>query len=1029
MGTRLKANEKISYVENSQFVLDRKYCELKLIGKGSYGVVCKAKDTAKNMPVAIKKITPMAKTVVDAKHVLREVRIMRHMGKHENIITIEDIFVREANDELYIIMELFDSDLHQVIQSSQVLTEPHHRHFMHQLLCGVKYLHDNHIIHRDLKPGNLLVSRNCALRITDFGLARERPHGRVIGDDPSESIDEPMTEHVITRWYRPPELMLCPDGMYTYAVDIWSCGCIFGELVKRKALFPGKNFIDQLSRIFDVIGSPNALEVSHIENQEALKFLESQKAKQKVSFHKMFPGVPTPAVSLIENMLRFDPSNRSVINEILLSPYFTNVPRTSKSMVFPPTDPDFNFEFERQNLTKYQIRQLIVAEQGFLKRAQEKSGGNGEQIGKEAHDYSLSVEEKRISASSIANADKVRIVDDHLPRANYASRKKEAPADAPQAEQRRGSGNAAAVVDDYAVKTRARSGSNPRGAENAQEPMKLSRHGDRDESESKRSSSGVRQRPPAKVVADKRPIPRAKAPLVVAGQVLDDDDDADAAIEADYERARSYLESRRTGSKPISGGGKKRDEQSAAEVPKYQSAEEMKEKEVLERTKKIEEFHDYQKQLQMKYGVATKRASDTSKHVIDAEKNFKERRNLSEKRASQQDQDFQVDFVSESVISVAPEQSQRGKIGLNSVASRPAREESKDYSDDSDEESVDIGLSQTIPAPVPYPSVPVASIAAAGVPPSPSRMHKRAMSLLDDEKTANRAMASIVSPAAPESPSKSFSQVQLQRKPGIPTHAMSGFGETSGAKGRQQPVPVSTVAPTFIPVPPHNVPKKSPGRRVSPEHRHNIDNHDAGRAGIAVLPRKNQPTDADISLIEHQASEISVLDDVRPQTERRLYKEPARPLDRERDKPAANYRLAAEPPPIPYANREKTEDEIEIEKLEARMKARRLTVPKSPKFSKMTWQRRNSGEEDPSNATRNAATNRATSAPRRNTLNADSSKSRLASIALRNRRDNDSDGESSASDDRNNGKQRNNSSQNIPNYMKPRSESTGRFRR
>ncbi|CAM9221533.1 unnamed protein product, partial [Ectocarpus fasciculatus] len=362
-------------VENSQFVLDRKYTDLKLIGKGSYGVVCKARDAVKNMPVAIKKITPMAKTVVDAKHVLREVRIMRHMGRHENIITIEDIVVREANDELYIIMELFDSDLHQVIQSSQVLTEQHHRHFMHQLLCGVKYLHDNRIIHRDLKPGNLLVSRNCALRITDFGLARERPMGRVVGDDPAESIDEPMTEHVITRWYRPPELMLCPDGMYTFAVDIWSCGCIFGEMISRKAMFPGKNFIDQLSRIFDVIGSPNALEVAHIENQEALKFLDSQKKKKKVQFHKLFAGVPTPAIALIDGMLQFDPSNRRVINEILLSPYFTNVPRTSQSMIFPPTAPDFNFEFERQNLTKYQLRQLIVAEQGFLRRGQDAPTG------------------------------------------------------------------------------------------------------------------------------------------------------------------------------------------------------------------------------------------------------------------------------------------------------------------------------------------------------------------------------------------------------------------------------------------------------------------------------------------------------------------------------------------------------------------------------------------------------------------------------------------------------------------------------
>ncbi len=101
-------------------------------------MVVKAKDAARGMHVAIKKITPMAKTIVDAKHVLREVRIMRHMGsaiiklyylrvfimtiagRHENIITLEDLIVRESADELYIIMELFDSDLHLVIQSSQV---------------------------------------------------------------------------------------------------------------------------------------------------------------------------------------------------------------------------------------------------------------------------------------------------------------------------------------------------------------------------------------------------------------------------------------------------------------------------------------------------------------------------------------------------------------------------------------------------------------------------------------------------------------------------------------------------------------------------------------------------------------------------------------------------------------------------------------------------------------------------------------------------------------------------------------------
>ena len=138
-------------------------------------------------------------------------------------------------------MELLDSDLHRVLQSKQNLTENHYKYFFHQLLCGVKYLHKNRIIHRDLKPGNslthmysliythscthsgnLLVSRDCKLRITDFGLARERPIGKNTAD-PDTNIDFAMTEHVVTRWYRPCELMLCPDGLYTYAVDLWSC--------------------------------------------------------------------------------------------------------------------------------------------------------------------------------------------------------------------------------------------------------------------------------------------------------------------------------------------------------------------------------------------------------------------------------------------------------------------------------------------------------------------------------------------------------------------------------------------------------------------------------------------------------------------------------------------------------------------------------------------------------------------------------------------------------------------------------------
>lgn len=109
----IKSTDKVHYLASTTFTIDKKYSDLKAIGKGSYGVVCSALDSTTGRRIAIKKITPMAKHIMDAKHVLREIRLMRHMGKHENIITLEDLIVREAADELYIVMELLDTDLHR----------------------------------------------------------------------------------------------------------------------------------------------------------------------------------------------------------------------------------------------------------------------------------------------------------------------------------------------------------------------------------------------------------------------------------------------------------------------------------------------------------------------------------------------------------------------------------------------------------------------------------------------------------------------------------------------------------------------------------------------------------------------------------------------------------------------------------------------------------------------------------------------------------------------------------------------------
>jgi len=223
-------------VMGTVFNVDRKYVPIKALGKGAYGVVCAAKNRETGAKVAIKRIAPMCASPVDGKHTLREVRLMRWLGKHANIISLKDLIVNAepgGADELYVVMELFDTDLHRIIQSPQPLGDAHYKHFLFQLLRGLRFAHAFGVIHRDLKPANLLVTKSCDLCISDFGLARQAPQGAAgaaaggSGRAAPGAAVEPdtlMTEHVVTRWYRAPELMLSADGHYTAAIDMWSVG-------------------------------------------------------------------------------------------------------------------------------------------------------------------------------------------------------------------------------------------------------------------------------------------------------------------------------------------------------------------------------------------------------------------------------------------------------------------------------------------------------------------------------------------------------------------------------------------------------------------------------------------------------------------------------------------------------------------------------------------------------------------------------------------------------------------------------------
>jgi len=152
------------------------YVALENIGTGAYGVVCSAINRRRNGErVAIKKIPDIFGQVTIATRTYREIKILKHF-RHDNIISIRDILQPRDDDlktyrDVYIVLDLMESDLHRIIYSPQELTDEHVRYFLYQILRGLKYIHSANIVHRDLKPSNLLVNENCELKIGDFGMA------------------------------------------------------------------------------------------------------------------------------------------------------------------------------------------------------------------------------------------------------------------------------------------------------------------------------------------------------------------------------------------------------------------------------------------------------------------------------------------------------------------------------------------------------------------------------------------------------------------------------------------------------------------------------------------------------------------------------------------------------------------------------------------------------------------------------------------------------------------------------------------
>ncbi|CAN6886136.1 unnamed protein product [Brassica oleracea] len=332
-----------------------RYQVQEVVGKGSYGVVASALDTHTGERVAIKKINDVFEHVSDATRILREIKLLRLL-RHPDVVEIKHIMLppsrREFRD-IYVVFELMESDLHQVIKANDDLTAEHHQFFLYQLLRGLKYVHAANVFHRDLKPKNILANADCKLKICDFGLARVS-----FNDAPTAIF---WTDYVATRWYRAPELCGSFFSKYTPAIDIWSVGCIFAEMLLGKPLFPGKNVVHQLDLMTDFLGTPPPESISRIRNEKARRYLSSMRKKQPVPFSQKFPKADPLALRLLERLLAFDPKDRASAEDALSDTYFSGLSNSERE---PSTQPisKLEFDFERKKLTKDDVRELIYRE-------------------------------------------------------------------------------------------------------------------------------------------------------------------------------------------------------------------------------------------------------------------------------------------------------------------------------------------------------------------------------------------------------------------------------------------------------------------------------------------------------------------------------------------------------------------------------------------------------------------------------------------------------------------------------------------
>lgn len=285
------------------------YVQLEKLGEGTYATVYKGRSRTTNEIVALKEIHLDAEEGTPST-AIREISLMKELN-HKHIVRLHDVIHTET--KLVLIFEFCEQDLKKYMDTHGdrgALPPNVTRTFMNHLLQGINFCHKNRVLHRDLKPQNLLINRKMELKLGDFGLARA--FGVPVNT---------FSNEVVTLWYRAPDVLL-GSRTYSTSIDIWSCGCIFAEMITGVPLFRGRDNQDQLLHIMRIVGTPDDRTLRKIATESPEIQLKPYPRYPKIPFSQVIPKASPLAIDLLEALLQFDPSKRITAEEALRHPYF-----------------------------------------------------------------------------------------------------------------------------------------------------------------------------------------------------------------------------------------------------------------------------------------------------------------------------------------------------------------------------------------------------------------------------------------------------------------------------------------------------------------------------------------------------------------------------------------------------------------------------------------------------------------------------------------------------------------------------------